>query len=256
MGPRTPQSHREQRLGLAALEAHDADIPTADQASSNVKGEHAVTGHHIPSFHHEPAPPTSSASEAAIPANSYPNPPIFHDLHNRPVDQVQPEMSDNTLAPSTIAQWSPPRHSEITPTVPIISPSTSPATAPISAPEVLQSPDQEIITSTLPGTATSSTPETIHTSANEQTSPTSAELDKEVDLEAGNRRSSSSSKTEVKAAEQAVSDPNIVNWDGSDDPQNPMNWSAKLKWGNVAVIASITFLTWVHCCYIFRAHTD
>lgn len=79
--------------------------------------------------------------------------------------------------------------------------------------------------------------------ANEHISPTSSDVDKEVDLETGNPLSSSSSKTEMEAAEQTVSDPNNVNWDGPDDPENPMNWSAKLKWGNVAVISSITFLT-------------
>ena len=75
----------------------------------------------------------------------------------------------------------------------------------------------------------------------------SSDLEKETvetDLEAGIRSSSSSKKEED--TQQAGSDPNIVDWDGPDDPANPMNWSEKLKWGNVAVISSITFLTYVH----------
>ena len=60
-------------------------------------------------------------------------------------------------------------------------------------------------------------------------------------MEAGNR-SSSSSKKEPDVGQAAV-DPNIVDWDGPDDHGNPINWSEALKWGNVAVIATITFLT-------------
>lgn len=38
-------------------------------------------------------------------------------------------------------------------------------------------------------------------------------------------------------------DPNIVDWDGPDDPENPLNWSSGLKWGIVATISAITFIT-------------
>lgn len=38
-------------------------------------------------------------------------------------------------------------------------------------------------------------------------------------------------------------DPNIVWWDGPNDPQNPMNWSMALKWGNIAALSGITFIT-------------
>jgi hypothetical protein len=36
---------------------------------------------------------------------------------------------------------------------------------------------------------------------------------------------------------------NQVGWDGDDDPKNPMNWPQNRKWGAVAVVAAITFLT-------------
>jgi multidrug resistance protein len=39
------------------------------------------------------------------------------------------------------------------------------------------------------------------------------------------------------------SDPNVVDWATPDDPAKALNWPAKKKWGNVAVISSITFLT-------------
>lgn len=38
-------------------------------------------------------------------------------------------------------------------------------------------------------------------------------------------------------------DPNIVDWDSDDDPANPMNWSKGLKWGNIACLSALTFLT-------------
>lgn len=37
-------------------------------------------------------------------------------------------------------------------------------------------------------------------------------------------------------------DPNIVDFDGPDDPLNAQNWSARKKWGNIAVLSSLTLL--------------
>jgi hypothetical protein len=37
-------------------------------------------------------------------------------------------------------------------------------------------------------------------------------------------------------------DPNIVSWDGDNDPANPLNWSAWSKWMNVSILAVITFI--------------
>ncbi|AEO59172.1 general substrate transporter [Thermothelomyces thermophilus ATCC 42464] len=38
-------------------------------------------------------------------------------------------------------------------------------------------------------------------------------------------------------------DPNIVTWDGPDDPMNPMNWTMRKKWTNIAVMAILTIIT-------------
>jgi hypothetical protein len=38
-------------------------------------------------------------------------------------------------------------------------------------------------------------------------------------------------------------DPDIVDWDGPDDPRNPMNWPRWMKVLNCAVISSYTFVT-------------
>lgn len=73
------------------------------------------------------------------------------------------------------------------------------------------------------------------------------------DLEKANRRSltsstSGSAKAEddpEKAQPEASGDGhdlNLVDWDSPDDPQNPMNWSARKKWGNIAILSTITLL--------------
>ena len=41
----------------------------------------------------------------------------------------------------------------------------------------------------------------------------------------------------------AVSDENIVDWDGPNDPQKAINWTERKKWSNVAIVSSVTFLT-------------
>ena len=71
--------------------------------------------------------------------------------------------------------------------------------------------------------------------------PVSSGLEKETDLEAGHR-SEESDKQEPETSKTEV-DSNIIDWEGPDDPKNPINWPEKLKWANVAVISSITFLT-------------
>lgn len=44
-------------------------------------------------------------------------------------------------------------------------------------------------------------------------------------------------------APAAHEDPDVVFWDGPDDPENPMNWSGKLKLINVSLVSTWTFLT-------------
>lgn len=40
-----------------------------------------------------------------------------------------------------------------------------------------------------------------------------------------------------------TADPNIVDWDGPDDPENPLNWPARKKWTHIILLATITTLT-------------
>ncbi|KAF2800793.1 MFS general substrate transporter [Melanomma pulvis-pyrius CBS 109.77] len=66
------------------------------------------------------------------------------------------------------------------------------------------------------------------------------------DIEKGPRPESLSSEDDAEDAEAEAtedSDPNIVWWDGPDDPQNPLNWRYVKKWGTVILVSAITFLT-------------
>lgn len=78
-------------------------------------------------------------------------------------------------------------------------------------------------------------------SSSTNTSPvqTAADPEKEVDLEKGSPNGS----TKEVARDNNVRDPNIVDWDGPDDPEKAVNWPAKKKWANIFIISSITFLT-------------
>ncbi|KAF1950325.1 MFS general substrate transporter [Byssothecium circinans] len=63
-----------------------------------------------------------------------------------------------------------------------------------------------------------------------------------ADLEKGGLDShSSDEETEEQNGDE--DDPNVVFWDGPDDPENPLNWPAKKRWGTVAIVSGLTFLT-------------
>jgi len=88
--------------------------------------------------------------------------------------------------------------------------------------------------------------------------PTGSTKTTETDVEKGGARTNSSysqqqdeatlDPVEVKeaAGENGERDPNEVWWDGPDDPENPQNWADKKKWGNVAVLAIVTLITYVN----------
>ena len=75
----------------------------------------------------------------------------------------------------------------------------------------------------------------------------SSGLAKEVDLEAGRSSDSTADKKEADVSEKPAVpvDPNVVDWDGPDDPENPINWPTGKKWTNISIMAAITFLTYV-----------
>ena len=64
---------------------------------------------------------------------------------------------------------------------------------------------------------------------------------KSTDLEANVSASSHTSESDQKK-EDLAGDPNTVDWDGPDDPKNPMNWPAwKIK-AQVFLVSAITFI--------------
>lgn len=63
----------------------------------------------------------------------------------------------------------------------------------------------------------------------------------EKDIEKGGDAGSISSVDEPH--EHIEHNPNIVDFDGPDDPENPLNWSYKKKWGMIVLVSAITFLT-------------
>ncbi|KAF1943451.1 membrane transporter [Clathrospora elynae] len=47
----------------------------------------------------------------------------------------------------------------------------------------------------------------------------------------------------VDTPKEEEQDPNIVDWEGPDDPANPQNWLPKKKWGIIASLGAITLIT-------------
>lgn len=86
--------------------------------------------------------------------------------------------------------------------------------------------------------------EPIHGEQSSSRATTEVDPERDHDLEAGAQRTPSTDKEMAEAQPAEPVDPNIVSWDGPDDPANPINWSEKRKWSNIAVISSITFLTY------------
>lgn len=82
-----------------------------------------------------------------------------------------------------------------------------------------------------------------HTPSNPSTRPHSPANEKKV--------KTSTTETDIEKAgtsirdadEKASQDPNTIDFDGPDDPQNPLNWGFTKKWGMVLLISAITFLT-------------
>lgn len=48
---------------------------------------------------------------------------------------------------------------------------------------------------------------------------------------------------EKRTTTRSVKDPNLVTWDGPDDPDNPKNWGKGRKWAATLVVSSFTFIS-------------
>jgi multidrug resistance protein len=82
------------------------------------------------------------------------------------------------------------------------------------------------------------------------TDPKSAEdafyrdLEKDVECQAQSTHTDERTLSASNEAEEdQARDPNIINWDGPDDPKNPQNWPAAKKWRIVFATSLITLIT-------------
>jgi DHA1 family multidrug resistance protein-like MFS transporter len=66
--------------------------------------------------------------------------------------------------------------------------------------------------------------ETVNSSDSE------SQLDSDKDLEKGDAKEDNIKAEKAKREEQQEKDPNLIEWDGPNDPENPMNWPATKKW--------------------------
>jgi len=48
---------------------------------------------------------------------------------------------------------------------------------------------------------------------------------------------------EKRSTNKSIKDPNLVTWEGPDDPENPKNWTKKQKWIATLVVSSFTFIS-------------
>lgn len=74
-------------------------------------------------------------------------------------------------------------------------------------------------------------------------SPSNEKDIKSLALEKDIEKGASPASSSIANEEDAEVDPDIVDFDGPDDPQNPLNWGFTKKWGMVLLISAITFLT-------------
>lgn len=70
-----------------------------------------------------------------------------------------------------------------------------------------------------------------------------AEMAAVGDIEA--QQSANSEKEEKVEESTSSSDPFLVNWEGDNDPLKPINASSKRKFGTIAMIAGLAFLTYL-----------
>lgn len=50
-------------------------------------------------------------------------------------------------------------------------------------------------------------------------------------------------RRQTTKSNKSIKDPNLVTWDGPDDPENPKNWARGRKWAATLVVSSFTFIS-------------
>jgi len=70
------------------------------------------------------------------------------------------------------------------------------------------------------------------------------------DLEKGGQSAAISTHSDERTLgeeepSQELRDPDVVDWDGPNDPENPLNWPEGRKWGLIACLGAVTLVTYV-----------
>ena len=66
---------------------------------------------------------------------------------------------------------------------------------------------------------------------------------KTIDVENQDPREEKADPTELADEKKVVDDPNVVDWDGPNDPANPLNWPTAKKVAALSLISFITLLS-------------
>ncbi|PMD23913.1 MFS general substrate transporter [Hyaloscypha hepaticicola] len=63
----------------------------------------------------------------------------------------------------------------------------------------------------------------------------------DTDLERGDGSNDEEKAEQLRRKESKQTDPNLIEWDGPDDPENPMNWPTSKKWIVTLALGMMTF---------------
>ena len=63
----------------------------------------------------------------------------------------------------------------------------------------------------------------------------------DTDVEKGDVENENGRAEQLKRKESKARDPNLIEWDGPEDPENPMNWPASKKWTVTLALGMMTF---------------
>jgi hypothetical protein len=64
-----------------------------------------------------------------------------------------------------------------------------------------------------------------------------------TDTDVEKQQSSATNQAHDKAEDKIPNDPNLVDWDGENDPAKPLNWTSTKKWTNGGLLAAMTFIS-------------
>lgn len=88
-----------------------------------------------------------------------------------------------------------------------------------------------------PLSSTSATPTLSRTNSHKSHSRQHSDTDVEA------HDATTLTEADKEAAAEPDPDPNVVTWDGPDDPNRPQNWPSRKKWFNMSIVSAICFLT-------------